>query len=537
MERKRHLFLFVFWLIGFGPLISASLSAEGPGREAAPAGAPGNVAAAAAGEAALDQQALAAWEAGDREQARQLWLKIAEGAGEAGRSPERDVQLQVFAADQLQRHGFPLDALRLAGQILNTDRASLPEGSGALLLIEQTERQLARSLRNARAGDVELPEAEEEQVLAMLTGLLFDEDTEEDEEIGLGLSTATTTAIAESVVAFAKSTGQLSRLRQSWDAHPKADSLKLLALRAEAAMTEGDQQVADRLLARIRDLEQSTGKTAPVWSPALLLEGLDEKLEAEFRHDLHGSELDKQVFRVGPKLRDNLETGPNGLHFRAPPGTPALTLMFTPILRGDFEVTASYTIPAGPQPRQIRGSGAILRVWNDDNKRQLAGFFGVNGLPADEGGRYVMNRGYLETGNNDIWSESVPTSARSGTLRVVRKGATLYFLAAENGKPEFRRLHQIPFTAEDISGVRVGVHTVDPEIGMEVAWKDLVVRAEQIAGIPGAEQIVGAPGEALPPGAVSRPTAWPWWLLVLFVLSLAGAGIWRLTRGKRAPSD
>ena len=78
---------------------------------------------------------------------------------------------------------------------------------------------------------------------------------------------------------------------------------------------------------------------------------------------------------------------------------------------------------------------------------------------------------------------------------------------------------------------------MDPEAGMAVAWKDLSIRAEQIVGIPGAEQVAGTPGEALSPGAAaSQPTSWPWWLLVLFVLALAGAGIWRLTRAKRAPS-
>ena len=232
-----------------------------------------------------------------------------------------------------------------------------------------------------------------------------------------------------------------------------------------------------------------------------------------------------------------MEAGRDGLHFRAPPGTPALTLMFTPILRGDFEVTASYTIPAAPQTDRIRGSGAILRVWNDDGKRQLAGFFGVNGLPADRGGQYVMNRGHVEKGNKDLRTATAPTSSRSGTLRLVRQGATLHFLAAENGGSQFRRLHQIPFTSEDISGLRVGVHTVDPDVGMEVAWKDLVIRAEQIVGIPGARQIVGAPGEALSPELASRPTPWPWWLLVLFVLLLAGTVLWRLTRGKKAEAD
>jgi hypothetical protein len=148
-----------------------------------------------------------------------------------------------------------------------------------------------------------------------------------------------------------------------------------------------------------------------------------------------------------------------------------------------------------------------------------------------------MNRGHTEGSKKDVRGATAPTSASSGTLRVVRQGATLHFLAAENGSTEFRRLHQIAFTEEDISGVRVGVHTVDPDVGMEVAWKDLVIRAEQIAGVAGAEQVAGMSGEGVSSDGASQRSSWFWWLFVLFVLLLALGLLWRITGAKKVASD
>lgn len=433
-------------------------------------------------EAALHQLALIELRTGARDQARQLWLKVADRPDKAKQAIEQDMQSRSFVARQLFSYGFPVDALRQVRQILETDRSGLSANSYASYMIKRVERDLLEALQTIRPGAIQLTDKESDEVLGMLLGLLFKDDAGKGTEFGSGLQETTVSSIAEFLIAFAKTAGQLGRLRQQWDAHPIADSPGLLALRAEAAMADGDQQGAGQLLAKIDELEKKTGTAAPLWSPACLFHGLDQRLTAEFRDDLRGAELNRRVFTVMPAgLRQHVQPESRGLRIHTPSSAATLSVLFTPILRGDFEVTASYSIPEAKRPDQIAGN-ANLRVWSSNGKRQLAAFFSVNGLPADQGGHYVMNRGHIEGKKHDIRTELVPTGARSGKLRVVRKGATLHFLAAEGRSHEFRRLHQIPFSSEDIIGTRLGVHTVDPAIGMEVRWTDLVIRAEQVVG-------------------------------------------------------
>lgn len=497
-------------------------------------------------DSALHQLALIELKTGNSEQARRLWLKIVDRLDDAKPPIEQGIRSRTFVAEQLQAHGFPVDALGLVRQILEADRGGFSERSYALYLIEQTENKLVDVLRDARADKFKFAKAKEDQIQTILLGLLVGETARKNAESGTGLRVGTIVVVAESILALAKSSGQLARLRQQWDAHPMADSLNLLSLRAEAAMTNGDSGAAEKLLARISDIERSSGRTAPLWSPACLFHGLDQKFKAGFRDDLCGSELDGKVFRMmPPKLEQHVQTGSDGLRLLAPPELKALGFAFMPPLRGDFEVTASYALPHATKlgsPRRRSGGGACMRVWSFDGKRQLAGFFGVNGLQADQGGCYTMNRGHIENGKHDIRGETTRTSARSGRLRVVRKGATLYFLAADEDSPEFRRLHQIPFTTDNTAGIRLGVHPVDPTAGMEVRWKNLVIRAEGIVGI-GGEQVAAMSGDVqFPEPAQSIQEAserrrWVWWLVVVFVVSLSTTGLWWMARAKRARSD
>lgn len=495
---------------------------------------------------ALHQLALIDVKTGNSEPARRLWLKIVDRWGGKKQSMEQGIQWQAFVAEQLQAHGFPVDALGLVRKIIEADRASFSKRSHALYLIRQTERRLVDVLRDARADQFKFAKAKEEQVQAILLGLLVGETARKDAESGAGLREGTIVVVAESILVLAKGSGQLAGLREQWDAHPMADSVNLLALRAEAAMTDGDSGAATKLLARISEVEHSSGRSVPLWSPACLFPDLDEKLKAGFRDDLCGSELDGKVFKLmPPKLKKHVETGTDGLRLLAPPQVKALGVAFMPPLRGDFEVTASYALPHATQPgRPSRGSGggASMRVWSVDGKRQLAGFFGVNGLQADQGGRYTMNRGRIENGKHDIRGETARTSARSGSLRVVRQGATLYFLAADEESPEFRRLHQIPFTTDDTAGIRLGVQPVDPTAGMEVRWKNLVIRAEEIVGI-GEEQRAAMP-EELQSSEPEQPIEqarggrrWVWWLVLVLVVSLSTTGLWWMARRKTGRSD
>jgi len=499
---------------------------------------------------ALHQQALIKMRLDESEQARRFWLRIVDPQRDAKLTDVNLIYWRTFAAEQLKAHGFLVDALQLIRKILETDPSDLPERTSVRNLIEMVESVLGDALRDALAGNFEIAPADEVQIQELLLRLLLGEIAQGAPESDWRLREETVVAIAETMVALGKGSGTLTRLRQDWDVHSMAESLNLLAVRAEAAMTNGDSGAAEKLLARITEIEQSSGRTAPLWSNVCLFHGLHERFKVEFRADLCGGELDKRVFGIAGNVKEHVRSGRDGLVFSAPPDTRALAIGFRPVLRGDFEVTASYAIPKATPPDQINGCGATLRVASKNDERELAGFFAVNGLEADQGGQYLMNRGRLEDGKREVRSERVATSSRSGRLRLIRKGATLHFLAVEDDRSEFRRLHHVQFTADDTPSTRLGVQALDPNVGMEIRWKDLVVRAEEIIGIEGGQvAAMGGEPRAATSGEVQSPEPAQtiqqtperkrriWWLVVVFVVSLSTAGLWWMARAKKARSD
>lgn len=167
-----------------------------------------------------------------------------------------------------------------------------------------------------------------------------------------------------------------------------------------------------------------------------------------------------------------------------------------------------------------------MRVASTNDERELAGFFGVNGLKADEGGHYVMTRGSMN-GKRETESDTSSTSSRAGKLRFVRKGDRLHFLAAEDEHGPFQRLRSIEFTTDDVSSVRLGVQAVDLAKGMEVCWKDLVVRAEGIEGLPSDVQVAEPTrSEYRPPLAESGSGNWWWFAVAGLMILLCGVGVW-----------
>ncbi len=478
---------------------------------------------------ALHQQALIQVKLGDSEQARQIWLRIVDRVGKAEITVIQSVMLKGFVAQQLQIHGFPVDALALVRQVFEGDH---PEPKAVRHLLEEMEWRLRQAFQDALADKAQIAPADHGPIQDGLLGLLVGKAAQGKSESQWGLGETTVVAVAETMVALAQRSGELARLRREWDAHAMAESLNLLALRAEAAMADGDSKTARRLLVRIDKLEQAAERTAPLWSLPCLFHDLDEKFKVEFRADLSGGELNKKLFGVASDVQDHVSSGADGLRFRAPPGVKALAIGFKPVLHGDFEVTASYAIPDFTPPEKSTGCGATLRVASKNEEREFDGFFATNGLSVKNGGHYVMNLGCMKNGKRETDSETVAAGSHSGRLRFVRKGDRLHFLAAAEDSSEFRRLRSVEFTGEDVSSVRLGVQALDPAIGMEVRWKDLFIRAEEIVGIP-SNVHVAAPStvEYAPPAAETK--SWRlWWVVVAgLILGLLGVGVWwMLTR-------
>jgi hypothetical protein len=74
--------------------------------------------------------------------------------------------------------------------------------------------------------------------------------------------------------------------------------------------------------------------------------------------------------------------------------------------------------------------------------------------------------------------------APAGTLRIARRGETVYYLFAENDSPNFRLIGRESFPAADLPlhGVRLRLQTHGDDGLTSVVWKNLTVRAESLAG-------------------------------------------------------
>jgi hypothetical protein len=76
------------------------------------------------------------------------------------------------------------------------------------------------------------------------------------------------------------------------------------------------------------------------------------------------------------------------------------------------------------------------------------------------------------------------TTAKKGTLRLVRTGATVHFLVAEGDSQEFREIYEEEFGTEDMQTARIAAITGGSSQAVDILWKNLTVRAEGLPGLP-----------------------------------------------------
>lgn len=432
--------------------------------------------------ASLHQQALIEWKLEEPEEARQLWLQSMDRLDEQQPAIEQRLAWQGFVGEQFQRHGFLTEALQVYRQVLQDEEgAKLPEGSYGGYMIEQTQRRLsdlAESLGNDQAASA----VEADEIVTSLLALLFPQGPENDPVLAGGAGETYGRNVAQAVVALAKSTGRLAELRKEWEAHPHADSVNMLALTTEAAMAGGDVDTARRLLDVLGAAEERTGTSAPLWSAACLLRGLEPTLKVEYRETFQGDRLNTVAFRYQPNTsRDFVHPGRQGLRTtNLPAGDDHKNegVAFKSPVHGNFDISVSFEVLAVEGTAQY-GS---LRVWTKGN--QDAAFFSVNGLSEAEGGRYTTNHGRMIQGRRNFRTQTHAGNTRAGTFRLLRKGTTLFFLVADEPGGAFRRLYQVEFGDDDLVGMRLSSGTIEEVGGIDVRWSNLVIRAEAIPGVP-----------------------------------------------------
>jgi RNA polymerase sigma factor (sigma-70 family) len=124
------------------------------------------------------------------------------------------------------------------------------------------------------------------------------------------------------------------------------------------------------------------------------------------------------------------------------------------VFSGDFEIIAAFELLAADKPSKNFGAGVSLNLAQAADRNvfgKVARFARVQ-----EGDVFI----------SEFWNnhppkarnvESMPSQARLGRLRMVRKGDMLLLSAAEGLAGDFHELDQVKFTADDLSQLRLVV--------------------------------------------------------------------------------
>ena len=166
-------------------------------------------------------------------------------------------------------------------------------------------------------------------------------------------------------------------------------------------------------------------------------------------------------------------------------------LELTRLIRGNFEIRAGYEILAADQPEAGYGVGFELYVHTQSPERDRLGFFRVNRVK--QGESYMVSRGSTENGKNQYQNNCYATTARSGQLKVTRRGTEATAWAAEGFGGPFEEVQRTELGAQDVtrlvlaayaglSGHRVDLRIVDVKIRAGLADSDEAVAAGETPG-------------------------------------------------------
>jgi len=160
------------------------------------------------------------------------------------------------------------------------------------------------------------------------------------------------------------------------------------------------------------------------------------------------------------------------------------------------------------------------------------------GLFTAETSRWNSEKVHKDQWGNEIFDKieqrSTPktsnATAKTGRLRLVRSGPTLYFYTSEDDT-DFSLLHQSEFGTKDLKNVRILAGTGWVKANYDVRITDLQIRAE---GFP--KEIAAPPLPA--PETASTERRWLVAVLALTGLSVVSVGllgVWLYARRRRGP--
>lgn len=201
----------------------------------------------------------------------------------------------------------------------------------------------------------------------------------------------------------------------------------------------------------------------------------------EYNFDFTDSQFDQDYLRLmaseDVNAWDFIYREPVGLRMALPADRDVQMVAFAnrfPV-RGDFEITAKYTILHSDSPAQGYGTGPGIYIKTLSSGESVAVLARL--IRPAEGNVYSA---YFATLRRDgsRWHQPTfeETNSTRGSLRLTRIGKNLQYYVAEGDSRDFRLVRAIRLGSNDVAIVRVGVDKGGSESAIEVIWEELEVR-------------------------------------------------------------
>jgi hypothetical protein len=291
---------------------------------------------------------------------------------------------------------------------------------------------------------------------------------------------------------------------------------------------------------RSMSLLQRLGSFLAILFGPVLAVAQDANLSFDFRG---GQPLPAAFQLFGPEAKDFVKTTADGLRIKVPAArqtTGAAGILLPMVIRGDFEITASYDLMQLDEPTGGHGVGFMLTI--DTPSGDALDF--LNGNRPKEGHVYLHNHIPIINGKPQYDRlRTFETVAQSGKLRLQRSGGTIVLFVAE-GAGDFLELDKVKFGAEDLKSVRLTVFTGHGPFAGDIRIKELTVRGsgKVVAGnVPAF--VPPAPGQAAPravqpAGQADPPHSRLWWagviIIAVLLAALAVFALWFLVKRRRS---
>jgi hypothetical protein len=207
------------------------------------------------------------------------------------------------------------------------------------------------------------------------------------------------------------------------------------------------------------------------------------------RHDFTKDDESLHLFELTDLAEglSSVKRGPDGLLMKCPGSVGYQHCFLSTDLRveGDFDITASFD-SLTTDARENGSSGISLRlVLAEDSMRECSVFRGLTRRPRtkDRQEVHLMEHWSPNNETRSTWHGTTSEECRSGRLRFIRQGTSLYSLLAERDSPHYRLISQreVSTAAIERGHLRLAAQMSGPGIA-SVTWKDITVRAERLSG-------------------------------------------------------